>query len=49
MSDKTLEINITADANDGDYITQVTPISEEELDTIKSIEVSPLMKKTKLL
>ena len=31
------EIAITADTNDGDYITEVSEISEEDLDTIKPL------------
>ncbi len=31
------EITITADTNDADYITKVSPISEEDLETIKPL------------
>lgn len=37
MAKKRYEITITADVNDGDYITEVSPISEEDLKIIKPL------------
>lgn len=37
MSKKTIEIEITTDHNDGDYLTETTAITPEQLEKIKPI------------